>query len=64
MPVESGFLTEMGRRVDPVMAELLDEGLRLLPGESLARREFRNCLWELAPAVDRPGRPCLSRSGE
>ena len=53
MPAESGFLTEMGRRVDPAGASLVEEGLGLLPGESLARREFRNCLWELVPCVSR-----------
>ena len=53
MPAESGFLTEMGRRVDPAGALLVEEGLGLLPGESLARREFRNCLWELVPCVSR-----------
>ena len=64
MPAESGFLTEMGRRVDPAGASLVEEGLRLLPGESLAAREFRNCLWELAPAVDWPGRRRFCRSRE
>ena len=64
MPAESGFLTEMGRRVDPAGAALVEEGLGLLPGESLARREFTNCLWELAPTVDRPGRRCYCGSRE
>ena len=51
LPADGAFLAEMGRRVDPAGASLVEEGLGLLPGESLARREFRNCLWELAPCV-------------
>ena len=64
MPVESEFLTEMGRRVDPVGASLVEEGLGLLPGESEVRRTFDAHLWEMAPAVNRPGRRCYCGSRE
>ena len=64
MPAESGFLTEMGRRVAQAEAALLTENLGLLPGESEGAREFRSCLWELAPMVDRPGRRCSCQSRE
>ena len=56
MPAESEFLTMMGRWVDPVGAAKVEENLRLLPGESEVRRMFEAHLWELSPAVDRPGR--------
>ena len=61
LPAESEFLTDMGRRVDSAGAVLVEENLGLLPGESLAAREFRGCLWELATVVDRPGRRCCCR---
>ena len=59
MPTESDFLTEVGRQLDPAGFALREENLALLLGESLAGRDFRNCLWEMAPVVDRPGRRCL-----
>ena len=58
LPVDGEFMTEMGWRLDPAGAALADESLALLPGESLAAREFRNCLWELSPSVNRLGRRC------
>ena len=62
LPADAEFLTEMGRRVDPEGAELLAENLRLLPGESEASRTFTDCVWEIAPAVDRTGRRCFCQS--
>ena len=59
LPADAEFLTEMGRRVDPEGAALLAENLGLLPGESETGRWFRNCLWEMAPMVDRPGPRCF-----
>ncbi len=50
LPAEAGFLTEMGRRVDPVVSGLLEENSVLSTGESLGSREFRDCLWEMAPS--------------
>ena len=64
MPAESEFLTEMGRRVDPAGAALVEESLRLLPGESEARRVFEAHLWEMAPVVSRPERCSSCRSRE
>ena len=55
MPAESAFLTEMGRRVDPVGAVLLGENSGLTAGESLAVREFNDFLWSVAPKMKRPG---------
>lgn len=53
MPVESEFLAEMGRLVDPAEAALLAENLVLSPGESEIRRAFDACLWEMAPFATR-----------
>ena len=55
MPVESEFLAEMGRRLDPDGAAVFYENAGLMPSESEAVREFRTCLWEMAPAVNRSG---------
>ena len=54
MPAESGFFTEMGRRLDPVGAGLLDENLGIGLGESEVRRIFDAHLWEIAPLVNSP----------
>lgn len=54
MPAESEFLVEMGRQMDPVGCDLLDESLGIRPGESEARRAFDTHLWEMAPTVSRP----------
>ena len=51
MPVESEFLAEMGRRLDPVGAGLLDENLGIGLGESEVRRVFDGYLWEIASVV-------------
>ena len=54
MPENAKFFTEMGRRLDPVGAGLLDENVRLLPGESEVRRAFDAHLWEMVPFVNSP----------
>lgn len=51
-------------QVDPEGAALLADNLALLPGESLAKREFTSCLCELAPVVGRLGWRCSCRSLE
>ena len=51
MPAESGFFTEMGRRLDPVGAGLLDENLGIRAGESEVGRAFETHLWEMTPSV-------------
>ena len=53
MPAEAAFLAEMGRRVDPVVCDLLDENLGIRPGESEVRKSFESHLWELAPCVSK-----------
>ena len=53
MPAESAFLTEMGRRVDPIGAVLLEENCCLLPGESLGSQAFRCHLLEMVPLASR-----------
>ena len=64
LPAESEFLAKMGRLVDPAGEDLLAESLRLLPGESEARRVFEAHLWEMAPVVSRPERCSSCRSRE
>ncbi|MYC38454.1 MAG: hypothetical protein F4X66_16320 [Chloroflexi bacterium] len=54
MPADAGFLTEMGRQLDPDGCDLLDEGLGIRPGESEIRRTFDAHLWEMAPSVNSP----------
>ena len=51
LPAEAGFADEIGRRLDPAGAELIDENLGLRPGESEVRRSFESHLWEMAPGV-------------
>ena len=48
----------MGWRVDLVGFDLLEENAGMLPGESLAVRQFRNCLWEMAPFVSEGAALC------
>ena len=49
LPAEAEFLSEMGRRVDPVGSGLLEENSVLSTGESLASRALVDHLWEMAP---------------
>ncbi len=51
LPAESEYLAEMGRRLDPGGAALLDENLGLRAGESEVRRTFEAHLWEMAPRL-------------
>ena len=51
LPSETSFLNEMGRRLDPVAYEVLEENLSLLPGESAAARTYTDCLWSVVQAV-------------
>ena len=53
IPVDSAFLSEMGRCLDPDVAGLLDDNLRLGAGEPEIRRVFDAHLWEMAPFVPR-----------
>lgn len=61
LPAEAEFLSEMGRRVDPVGSGLLEENSVLSTGESLASRAFVDHLWEMAPLI-RTGPLVVSRS--
>ena len=54
LPSDAGFLTEMGRRVDPVAYEVLEENLALRPGESATARAFTDFLWSMTPSVPGP----------
>ena len=51
LPAESEYLAEMGRRLDPDGAALLDENLGLRAGESEVRRAFEAHLWDMAPRL-------------
>ncbi len=53
VPPESEFLAEMGRRLDPDGARLLDENLGPGAGDSEVRRLFEVHLWEMAPFFPR-----------
>ena len=53
LPAEAAFLTKMGRMVDPAGSVLLEENFGLFPGESVAVKEFRCRLWEMAPLTPR-----------
>ena len=55
LPAEAQFLSEMGRRLDPSWADLVEGNLVLRPGESEIRREFENYLWEMVPCIPRVG---------
>ena len=54
MPADAGFLTEMGRRLDPYGSALLEENSGLLSVESETSRTFTGYLWEMTPLI--PGR--------
>ena len=51
LPSVAGFFNEMGRTLDPVAYEVLEENLSLLPGESAAARTYTDCLWSVVQAV-------------
>ena len=53
IPADAGFLAEMGGRLDPDGAGLLDENLGLLAGDSEVRRTFEAHLWEMVPCIPR-----------
>lgn len=55
LPGDSEFFTRMGRRLDPVGYEVLEENLGLLPGESAVRRMFEGHLWEMVPTLNISG---------
>ena len=57
IPVESQFLSEMGRCLDPAGYDLLVGNLGLRLGESEARRAFETHLWEMLPCLSRPVAP-------
>ena len=54
LPSDAGFLTEMGRRVDPGGFQVLEENLFLLPGQSETAQAFTDFLWEMAPLASGP----------
>ena len=51
LPMESGFLTEMGRSLDPAGHDLLAENQGIRPKESEVRRAFEAHLWKMVPLV-------------
>ena len=53
LPPESEFLAEMGQRLDPDGAGLLDDNLGIRAGESEVARVFEAHLWEIAPCFSR-----------
>ena len=55
LPEESEFVTEMGRRLDPSGADLVEGNSGLRPGESEVRRAFEDYLWDMTPCVPRVG---------
>ena len=54
LPSDAGFLTEMGRRVDPGGFQILEENQFLLPGQSETAQAFTDFLWEMAPLASGP----------
>ena len=61
IPAESEFLSEMGRRLDTVGCDLLDESLGIRPGESGVWRAFEAHLWEMATCVSGGGGSVICR---
>ena len=57
LPGEVGFVSEMGRCLDPTGYDLFSENLGLRPGESEVRRAFEAYLWEMAPGLSRRAPP-------
>ena len=48
---DAEFFAEMGRLLDPVAYQVLDENSVLLPGESETSRVFTDYLWEIVGVV-------------
>ena len=58
LPADAEFLKEMGRLLDPVGYQVLEENSALRPGESETVRAFTDYLWEMAPRL--PVRPSVT----
>ena len=50
-PADAEFFTEIGRLLDPVGYQVLEENLALPPGESETSRVFTDFLWDMASVV-------------
>ena len=58
LPADAEFLKEMGRLLDPVGYQVLEENSGLLSVESETSRAFTGYLWEMAPRL--PVRPSVT----
>ena len=54
LPSDAGFLSKMGRRVDPGGFQVLEENLFLLPGQSETAQAVTDFLWEMAQLASGP----------